>query len=628
MTLSATELTKVNSSENYKQPAKIQDLAYGNILFEYYRGSPLKALNAILVAQKQDLLPNHKQSARLVSGEIYLELGMLQHAKQIFNQLLNQDDVKNELLNRLEFYLGKIQYRQGELGLAESSLEKIYNSLNQSLRDQSLIMLSNIAQSNQQKEKARKWLNLVSRQSELYLISRYNLGLSWLRDGDIYQATSLLGELTSNKNSIINDIDIKEESFGHELSRNIQDKANIALGFYHLTHKSYEQARHYLLAVRLDSINTNKALLGMGWSYLESGSIDKALTHWQELKSKDARDLAVQESMLAIPFAYQKASGKQQALDGFLDASLIYQKQIRLIDDLIELVEKGMLFEENVNEWLLTQSSQLNDDTLKDSKLLSKNVDYYLFELLSQHQFNQGFKRYQKLEVMRSMLSRWEQQLPMFDAMLQANEIRFNKKLPLVESYLADNSFTEFEEKVLQLNSDLREVEQGNKLHLLASQKELKIHNRIISLQSKINSLPSKMLTPAQRNKAARASAVLSWQLQEFKADKIWRLKKEIKLIERTLLQMNARKKPLANARVESQLRFNGYQEKVNQGASQVTTLMSAIKEQSRLQLNQLKAQVVSELNKRKQSLETYLLQADLAVARLHSQAVIIPELD
>ena len=70
--------------EDLKKPAVMQDLAYGNILYEYYRGKPLKALNEILIAEKKGLLPNHQQSARLLSGVIYLDLGMLTHAQKIF----------------------------------------------------------------------------------------------------------------------------------------------------------------------------------------------------------------------------------------------------------------------------------------------------------------------------------------------------------------------------------------------------------------------------------------------------------------------------------------------------------------------------------------------------------------
>ncbi|MGB0495292.1 MAG: hypothetical protein ACPGJI_02965, partial [Kangiellaceae bacterium] len=76
--------------ENLKKPVYLQDLAYGDILYDYYRGNELNALTKILIAQKQNALPNHKNRAELLAGAIYLNFGMLNTAKAIFDQLLTE----------------------------------------------------------------------------------------------------------------------------------------------------------------------------------------------------------------------------------------------------------------------------------------------------------------------------------------------------------------------------------------------------------------------------------------------------------------------------------------------------------------------------------------------------------
>ena len=116
--LSAEEIAEElaeKAREDLKRPVYLQDLAYGEILFKYYRGDEISALTHILIAQKKNQLPNHANNAELLSGVIYLNLGMLSKAQDIFNHLLTEQDLKNELLKKLEFYLAKLHYKQRDI---------------------------------------------------------------------------------------------------------------------------------------------------------------------------------------------------------------------------------------------------------------------------------------------------------------------------------------------------------------------------------------------------------------------------------------------------------------------------------------------------------------------------------
>jgi hypothetical protein len=617
------------NAEDLKKPAVMQDLAYGNILFEYYRGKPLKALNQILVAEKKGLLPNHQKSARLLSGVIYLDLGMLSYAQEIFSELLSEQALKNELLSRLEFYLGKLHYRQGDYYQAKIRLEKVVDVLNVSLKDESLIMLSNIAISKDEKETARNLLLQVSSHSKLAEFSRYNLGVSWLLEGDIASAKTFL-TLKQGEDS---DSDAGTSKDDRLVIKSLQDQANIALGYYFLTNKEHESARAQFSQVRLGSLQTNKALLGMGWSYLDSEQYRKALSHWIELSRKDVRDIAVQEVLLAIPYAYQKLDSQQEALNGYLFASASYHQQIQLIDKLLYQLEKGKLLENTVMKMLLTQgddfsSESLNDNGIKDSHLFGDQFDYYLFELISEHQFNEGFRSYQKLGVLSDVLKYWEEQLPVFDEILKANKIRFNKKIPLVDSYLIEGAFDNFENKIVSLEADINDLKRNKKMYLLADSEELAIYKRITSLEDKLERIPSSMISDEQRMKTKRAQGVLQWQLESFKIGKIWSIEKQSRIIKDILFEINIKKQSLASARKKARGRFTGFQEKVVLGKNRLTGLRNKIETQITLQVERLKKQIIVMLNERKKTLDNFLLQSDLAIARLQGQAVSIPELD
>ncbi|MET1253648.1 tetratricopeptide repeat protein [Aliikangiella maris] len=609
-----TDNQTVQSAEDFKKPVIIEDLAYGNILFDYYRGKPINALNSILVAQQQNTLNNHTQSARLLSGVIYLDLGMLTLAQKIFNELLTEADLQSGLFSKIEFYLGKLHYKQGDLKQAEFRLSRIIDTLDSKLKDEGLVILSNIAVSHGNKQQAREWLDLISENSQLSAFSQFNLGMLWLREGQFEQAQPILSNIRATD---------KEDP----VVKGLHDKANIALGYYLLAQKQFTEAREYLNQVRLESPSSNKALLGMGWSYGEEGNYRKALSFWLELNKRDIRDIAVQEVLLAVPYAYQKLNAMQLALEHYVNASTQYQQQLDLIDSLLLKINNEGLIESFVSQ-IVNQAPELSDKGVEDSQLFGDQYDYYLFELISQHHFNEGFRSYQKLGQLAQILSYWESQLPAFTDILDTNQLRFQEKLPLVDSYLNQGAFDQYTLQLELMKSHLNDVKQNKNLHVIANEKQLKLHQRINSLMQKLSIIPSELLTDDQRLKAERAKGVLQWQFEENKTEKIWQLEKEINQIESVLQELQNRKFSLANARQKAAGRFDGYQQKIDVAANKLLSLRDKIKVQITLQAEDLKSQIIAVLNKRKATLDYYLLQSDLSVARLHEKALKIPELE
>ena len=601
--------------EDLKKPTYLQDLAYGEILYDYYRGEEITALTHILIAQKEDQLPNHANSAELLSGVIYLNLGMLAKAQGIFNRLLTEEDLKNELLAKLEFYLAKLHYKQRDFQDAHSRLLRVYSVLEPKLKDECLIMLSNIELHNTNLVAARDWLAQISSDSEILAYSRYNLGILWLKDGNLTQALPFLSEVYLTFEPT-------------DVQRSLQDKAKIALGFYYLKSKQLEKAREQFLSVRLGSKYTNKALLGMGWSYVEKGNYNKALTHWLELRTKDLRDIAVQEALLAIPFAYQKLKAMKPALQGYLDASEQFQQQIDLISRIETQIIDGNLIENLVLKLIKNQSIESGDEAIEDSELFGDEFDYYIYELLAQNRFNEGFRSYQKLGQLALMLDLWDEKLPMFSEMLTANQIRFDEKIPLIDGYLAEGNLVKYQTAYEKIMEDLAYVNKSEKLHLLATRDQAALHQRIVRLENNIANIPNVMLTNNQQEKARRARGVLQWQFEEGKTKKIWELKKASVEIKQLISEMKQRSFTLASAREHALTRFVGYQGLIDEGTEKLQDLRRRIKAQIEVQAGFIKEQILAVLKRRKATLDHFLLQSDLSVARLHEKAVEIPEID
>lgn len=617
----AEESVKHNASltesqrEDLKKPAHLQDLAYGEILFDYYRNEEITALTHILIAQKKNYLPNHANSAELLSGVIYLNLGMLAKAQGIFNRLLTAEDLKNGLLAQIEFYLAKLHYKQKDYAQAHLRLSRVYSVLQTKLKDESLIMLSNIELYNNNLASARDWLVQISEDSELLAYSRYNLGILWLKEGNLQQALPFLKQVYLTFEPT-------------DIQRSLQDKAKVALGFHYLKSKQLDQAREQFLSVRLDSKYTNKALLGIGWSYVEKGNYDKALSHWLELKTKDIRDIAVQEALLAIPFAYQKLEAMQPALEQYLNASEQFQKQINLISEIELKISQENLIENLVKKLVEQHSLEAGDEAIEDSVLFGDDFDYYVYELLAQNRFNEGFRSYQKLGRLEYMLDHWEEQLPMFSEMLDANQLRFDEKIPQIDAYLATRNLQKYNEVFNRIQQDINDVSESKKLHLLATPEQKLLHNRIKRVEENVARIPSELLDDDQIDKARRARGVLQWELEKGKTQKIWELKKVSTEIKAEIVEMSKRATKLSSAREYALSRFTGYQFLIDEGAEKLLDLRRRIKAQIEIQAGLIKAQILEVLKKRKATLDHFLLQSDLSVARLHERAVEIPEIE
>jgi len=613
--VSNAESLDEQARQDLKRAVKLQDLAYGEILYDYYRGDEISALNHILIAQKQKLLPNHANRAELLSGVIYLNLGMLAKAQTIFNRLLTKEDLQNELLAKIEFYLAKLHYKQGDYPQAEQRLINIYSVLEPSLKDESLIMLSNIALANKQLTQARDWLSQISKDSELLAYSRYNLGILWLKDGNLAQALPFLSKVYTTKEPT-------------NVQRSLQDKAKVALGYHYLKAKEFEKSREQFLSVRLKSAYTNKALLGAGWSYVEADNYNKALSHWLELAKKDIRDIAVQEALLAIPYAYQKLDSMTLSLESYLHASNIYQKQIKLINKIEKKITKGQLIEKLIRK--LNRSKKRGEErvAIKDSQLFGEDYDYYIYELIAQNDFNEDYRSYQKLDQLYSMLEHWEKQLPMFSEMLEANQLSFDKKIPQVDAFLELGVLQKYQMMQQQVESDLAAIKRSEKLHLLANPEQKKLHERIQRLEKRLQTIPPEMVSVQQLDKLRIAKGILQWQFESDKAGKVWQLQKEKDQVGVMLETMQQQTKKLSSAREYALTRFTGYQTQVDKESQRLKDLQSRINLQAEYQAKNIKDQILSVLNRRKATLEYFLLQSDLAVARLHEQALSIPESD
>src|SRR5690554_7072358 len=116
--------------------------------------------------------------------------------------------------------------------------------------------------------------------------------------------------------------------------RALQDKTYTAMGYSYLAQKSYIGAIDAFTQVNLNSSRANRALLGFGWAALAQEEYTQALKPWQLLRQRSLQDPAVQESLLALPFAYEKLDAQGEALTAYEEAETLLNAELNVIAQL------------------------------------------------------------------------------------------------------------------------------------------------------------------------------------------------------------------------------------------------------------------------------------------------------
>ena len=121
----------------------------------------------------------------------------------------------------------------------------------------------------------------------------------------------------------------------------LRDKANLALGYAWLQANNPTAARTALERVRLSGPYSTRALLGMGWAEAALGQYREALTPWTELHGRNLLDAAVQESYLAVPYAYGKLNANAQAAEYYESAIKSFDSEEQQIDTAVARIGEG-----------------------------------------------------------------------------------------------------------------------------------------------------------------------------------------------------------------------------------------------------------------------------------------------
>ncbi|MEQ9480121.1 MAG: hypothetical protein RIK00_12420 [Algiphilus sp.] len=372
-------------------------------------------------------------------AESYLNFGMLEPAQRTYDRLARMTEDRDRLTEAL-LDLAEFEYQRGYLFEAVQRLRRLRNDVERRYLTRWQDLTSRVLLQQGRFSEAADVLRERPNRDDHTPFMRYNLGIALINAGDLSAGRSALDEIS------------RERPEGPvELA--LRDKANLTLGYHFLRQQLGGTAKPMFARIRTEGPYSNRALLGMGWAELapegsrqqreavgsggeydafrdvaslgvlirpgffeaeiynrlasrpfrragisedETESLLRALTVWNELVQRDSMNAAVQEAMLAIPYALDRLGDYQGAVQRYQEAIDVFEQARERIDAGIESVRGALMLNAIVRRDADAQSGY--NWRLLDLPDLPET--YWLNQLLAEHRFQEQLKNYRDARLL------------------------------------------------------------------------------------------------------------------------------------------------------------------------------------------------------------------------------------
>lgn len=587
---------------------RIRDLHYGDVLFYFYQGENFEALTRLTAFDSWGRLPSHQAESQLLLGGLYLELGLHNEAGRRFEQLLGPE-IPAGVRNRAWFYLAKIWYVRGYLDRAEAALLRIDGVLPATLEAERMHLRANVLMRQQRFAEAARLLNGWDGPAIWTAYARFNLGVAFVRDGQLEQAVPFLTQVGT-----------LETERGELLA--LRDRANLALGFAWLQAEQPAKAKEALQRVRLNGPFSSRALLGAGWADAQLGDFRAALTPWLELRERSLLDAAVQESFLAVPYAFAKLDATSQAVEYYESAVQSFDSESGQIDAAIERVRGGTMLE-GIVEREATGGSYGWFWQLKD--LPTAPETRYLYSVLAGHDFQEGLKNYRDLAYLDRTLTRWSDSFDAYGSMIDTRERAFSERLPRADDLLAQDGVGALTARRNELESRIGQIAREADYAALGTAEQRDQWQRILRAEEALALEPP---GPEREDAAARlrlVKGVLYWNLAASFRGRMFEQRRALRDLDSLLRDTQNRWERLATARASVPANTGDFGQRLAAAGAKLEALRERLVA-TRGKQNELLAQLaIRELSQQKERLNTYQLQARFALATIYDRAAMAP---
>ena len=383
-------------------------------------------------------------------------------------------------------------------------------------------------------------------------------------------------------------------------------------------------ARTALDRVRLVGPYATRALLGVGWADAALGQYQDALTPWTELHGRSLLDAAVQESYLAVPYAYGKLNANAQAADFYEAAIKSFDDEAQTIDTAVTRISSGHMLDD-----LLRGEPQARDLgwywQLK--KLPDAPESRYLYSLLADNDFQEGLKNYRDLGFLGGALSHWDDNLEAYRDMVDARRLAYAERLPRADALLASNATAGMLAERAAIDSRLTAIETGADVAALGSPKEQVQWAKVKQLDAAAANASGadNAQLATERDKIKLMKGVLYWRLDAQFKERSYAERRALRALDAQLNEAQNRWVRVQRARGSVPTNTDEFAARITELVARIGQLKERLSQSAQQQQQYLERLASQALLEQKERLAAYQVQARFALADIYDRASAPP---
>jgi tetratricopeptide (TPR) repeat protein len=585
----------------------LKDLYLGEALYYANQGQYLEALERLDAEMGQyrdldepqlDTLHYHVGEAQFAIGDFELSYRMHHRAGRAIQAVL-EGNVDETVRNEAAYRLARIHFQKDQLEEALHALDRIHGRAPESIEEDVEFLRANIYLASQRPGDATRVLKHLQGSERLNGFAEYNLGIALLQDerrGEALKQLDTAGQIRT--------AGLAEQA--------IRDKSNLILGDLMFEAKDFEHAQGSFDRVHLDGPFSNMALLRSGWAAMSAQQYDRAVVPWTLLIDRDVTDAAVQEALLALPYAYSKLNVHGRAALMYGRALETFSTELDKVDASIESVRAGRFLQALARE----EIRQDKDWVIRLRSLPDSPETYYLATLMASHDFQTALQNYLDLEDVRKKLVTWQKSFDAFEDIIRLRRKNYEPILPEV-----DARFRELDAQIRLREEQRQNVEK--RLHAmltaprpdyLATADERIVRERLVALQKALEKLDGPSV-PALRQRIQRLQGVLTWNWRTQYHERLTEAFAHLEELNIDVATMRQQYQAFVRARQAATLSYTGYDAPLTRLRRRVAEELERLNLVQARQGHILEVVAINELGMRRDRLQAYQSQARYAVA-------------
>jgi tetratricopeptide (TPR) repeat protein len=591
----------------------LRDLHFGEALYYAHQERYFDALQRLdaEIAQHYDVdepeldsLHYHIGHAEFSVGDFELGYRMHHRAGRAIRAVL-EADVDLEVRNEAAFRLARIHFQKGQPGDALHALERIRGRIPEAVRDDIEFLRANVYMALGRPSDAVDVLERLGDSEKLRGFSSYNLGIALLEDGRAREALEQLDRAGQVEAS-------------DQATLAIRDKSNLVLGTLWFEASEFGPAERSLDRVRLEGPYSNQALLRAGWADASAGRFERAVVPWTLLAEREPTDAAVQEALLALPYAYGKLNvhGRSAVLYG--RAVEAFGRELDKLDASIRSIREGEFLEALVRE----EIRQDKDWVIRLRSLPDAPETFYLMALMASHDFQTALQNYLDLEDMRKRLVAWQRSLDSFEELIRLRRQYFEPLLPEIDGQFRklDSQVRLRLEQRKHVDERLRHMLIAPRPDHLATADELRAGTWIARVEDGLRGASGP--GPADlRLRVLRLKGLLTWEIETHYHQRLTEAHEHLRELNQDVNAMKARYEAFVRARQAATHSYTGYDRRIRDLRDRIGEALETVGVLMEQQGQMLETVASRELGARRERLAAQIHQARFAFADSYDRA-------